>query len=204
MVTFSCENRTRRTPALPGSVQFVVPNMEEWGLRFDGRHNPMFLHFYGTCTTLDGNNKLGKATIGGPAAPKPLCFPGGLRPPDPSPSSSSNMSPIGHDTCSVIIVHARTMIIVRACTMIIMHACTMIIVHACTMIIVHACTVSIVHACAMIIVHACNYYDHSTCMYYGQMYYKHTSFGVAVGHNLDIIWTSFIIWISFGRRVGII
>ena len=42
------------------------------------------------------------------------------------------MSPLGHDTCSVIIVHACTMIIVHACTMIIVHACTIAIGHFCT------------------------------------------------------------------------
>ena len=81
--------------------------------------------------------------------------------PGPPPSIWPNMSPIGHDTCTMIIVHtctemivhARTMIVVHACTMIIVHVCTMIIVHACIMIIARACTMIIVHACTMIIVH---------------------------------------------------
>ena len=43
-------------------------------------------------------------------APKPLCFPGELRPLDAPPSLSPIVSPVGHDTCIMIIVHARAMI----------------------------------------------------------------------------------------------
>ena len=69
---------------------------------------------------------------------------GGLAAADPPSLISLNMRPLGHDTCTVIIV--------LACTMIIVHACTVIIVHACTMIIVYACTMIIIHACIMIVV----------------------------------------------------
>ena len=80
---------------------------------------------------------------------------------------ASNMSPVGHDTSTKIIVHAGFMIRSHACTMIIVHACTMIIVLACTLIIVHACTKIAVHTCNMIIVLACpSIMISSTCMYY--------------------------------------
>ena len=52
------------------------------------------------------------------------CFSGGASPPRiPLSSISPNMSSIGHDACTMIIVHACTMIIVHVCSLIIIHAC---------------------------------------------------------------------------------
>ena len=50
--------------------------------------------------------------IGGPAAHQQPLLSTGLRPPDPLSLISLNMSLVGHDTCSMIIVQACTMIIV--------------------------------------------------------------------------------------------
>ena len=54
-------------------------------------------------------------SLGGLRPPKPPCLSGGLRPPDPPSSTTPNMSSLGHDTCSMIIVHACPMIVVLWC-----------------------------------------------------------------------------------------
>ena len=69
--------------------------------------------------------------IGGPAAPQTLRCAWGLRPPDPPPSISSNMSTVGHGT------YARTIAIVHACNIAMVHACTIAIVQACTIRLPH-------------------------------------------------------------------
>ena len=51
--------------------------------------------------------------IGRSAAPKPLCFPGRLRPADAPSLISLNMSFVGHVTCTMIIVHVCTVLMVR-------------------------------------------------------------------------------------------
>ena len=62
--------------------------------------------------------------------PNPPAALGGFAP-RPSPLQRGYISPVGHDMCTMIIVHACAIIIVHACTMIIVHACTSIIVHTC-------------------------------------------------------------------------
>ena len=79
--------------------------------------------------------------------PKTPGTPGGLAPRNPPTWIAPNMSPVWHDTCTKIIVHACTRIVV------LIHARTMVMVYACIMIIVHASTMTIVHACTMFLVH---------------------------------------------------
>ena len=141
------------------------------------------------------------------APPTALCFPRGLRPPDPPTWITPNMSPLGHDECTVIIVHACTMIIVHACTMIIVHAWITITVHACTFFrrtcmcydhstcwyYGHSTCMHYDHSTSMYYDHStCMYYDHSTCMYYAHstcMYYDHSTC-VSYGHSTWCIMTN--------------
>ena len=83
-------------------------------------------------------------SLGGLRPPKPPCLSGGLRPPDPPSSTTPNMSSLGHDTCSMIIVHACPMYD-------------------------HSTCMSYDHRRCMYYDHStCMYYDQSTCMYYDQ------------------------------------
>lgn len=88
-----------------------------------------------------GNSVVAK--ICGLRLPSPPAAPGGLRPQTTLPQRRGNMTPTGHDTC--------TMAMVRACTLTIVHASTMAILHACTFSL--ACIIAIVHACTMDMVH---------------------------------------------------
>ena len=74
-----------------------------------------------------------------------------------APRVPSNMSPVGHDTCTMIIV------VVHACPMIIVHACILIVVQNvlwCYMLVLRHST------CIYYDLSTCIYDDHRACMYY--------------------------------------
>ena len=59
----------------------------------------------------------------GCAPPAPL-LPWWASPPDPPSLTSANVSPVGHDACTMIRVHACTVIIVHACVICSKYSCT--------------------------------------------------------------------------------
>ena len=83
------------------------------------------------------------APLGGQSPHRRPCFPGEYRPPDSPSLISLNMSLVGHD------------------------ACTMIIIHACTYACDNSTCMYYAHDTCMYHDHStCMYYSHSTCMYY--------------------------------------
>ena len=105
--------RPSKTPCFPGvaspprppAVKFVVHEYYKTWYMFC-KHTTCMYYDHNTCMYYNHSTCLYYDHWGACGPPNLPASLGGLAPQTPPPSSSSNMSPMGHDTCSVTIVHA--------------------------------------------------------------------------------------------------